>query len=674
MRNPSPCRLARILAVGCLSWSVLSAPASQAQDDGFRSAEEIVEHFTTSEGEPMVVGRTKGVTWGKEADSPTLSSAPESRMEFRAIQFALDSAELTGTALRQLEALATALDRDAMRPFFFAILGHTDSHGNPAYNRDLSTRRAGAVKRHLVAADVSPRRLVDVGLGMDFPLPDISSYDGRNRRVEIVKLGRIGSEPPAHRSRRKAVLIGIDRYRHVSPLNGPVNDAKAMQSFILDVGFGERDIRMLLDLDATRGNILAAIDWLVERTDEGDEALLYFSGHGFQQRDENGDELDDRLDEALVPVDAVVREDGTLAGMITDDEMAASLARLSGRRVQVIVDSSFSAPGTGSSASDGDWRYVKNPRRPDGRRIRPAPVGRRKGSDSPEAFLSSSEGNLEHLDLTVWTAVTGGQQAFLDEAPGAAPGSVFTRRMLWGVRDGKADLDRDHIVTRSELRDYLVRESDAYCKRNGHRCPQGLTPGYHATPGRTRDAAFARLAASSPGTLVQTTSEADIPARLAERLASHRSQGVRLHVEPGRKLKVGTRFRIVVESDRGGRLVLLDIDAAGRMVQLSPSTIARRSGVPDRIDAGTPISLPGARAGAPLRAAPPTGRSTLLAVVSEDTPQLHDLVSRHLDLAGIRHPGAYLVEMSEVLRAAEGPPDRAAAVATVHYDVLASSP
>ena len=186
-----------------------------------------------------------------------------------------------------------------------------------------------------------------------------------------------------------------------------------MKSFIVDrLGFDDRDIRMLLDSEATRDNVLASIEeWLIEGTKPGDEAFLFFSGHGYQQPDTDRDEAD-RLDETLVPVDVIVNEDDTIEGMITDDEMAVLLGRLTGRRVHVMVDACHSGTSNRLAVVDEGWRYVKTPRRLDGRPIRiPAAAS---GADaaavaavpaSPESFVSAKSLDLSHVDLTVWTAV-----------------------------------------------------------------------------------------------------------------------------------------------------------------------------------------------------------------------------------------------------------------------------
>ena len=80
--------------------------------------------------------------------------------------------------------------------------------------------------------------MVEVGLGEDYPVAGFAGDDARNRRVEVINLGtgavvagEAGLPPsPATRDdgqrRGRALLIGIDRYRHVSPLVGTVNDAR----------------------------------------------------------------------------------------------------------------------------------------------------------------------------------------------------------------------------------------------------------------------------------------------------------------------------------------------------------------------------------------------------------------------------------------------------------------
>lgn len=68
------------------------------------------------------------------------------------------------------------------------IAGHTDAYGRWDYNRQLSQRRAEAVKDYLVKRGIDPRRIVAVGYGESRPLAsNDDEEEGRelNRRVEF---------------------------------------------------------------------------------------------------------------------------------------------------------------------------------------------------------------------------------------------------------------------------------------------------------------------------------------------------------------------------------------------------------------------------------------------------------------------------------------------------------
>ena len=70
------------------------------------------------------------------------------------------------------------------------IVGHTDNRGSFDYNMDLSTRRAQAVRKALVAAHgIQAERLIGWGAGFLAPVASNRSEEGRapNRRVEVVE-------------------------------------------------------------------------------------------------------------------------------------------------------------------------------------------------------------------------------------------------------------------------------------------------------------------------------------------------------------------------------------------------------------------------------------------------------------------------------------------------------
>jgi outer membrane protein OmpA-like peptidoglycan-associated protein len=67
------------------------------------------------------------------------------------------------------------------------IEGHTDSIGDPAYNRFISAERAASVRNYLIGQGIEARRLAASGLGPEKPIESNSTPEGRskNRRVVI---------------------------------------------------------------------------------------------------------------------------------------------------------------------------------------------------------------------------------------------------------------------------------------------------------------------------------------------------------------------------------------------------------------------------------------------------------------------------------------------------------
>lgn len=69
-----------------------------------------------------------------------------------------------------------------------AVTGYTDTDGNPAYNQQLSIRRADAVKTALVRSGIAPQAITVNGAGeagLLIETPDQTKNE-KNRRVQIV--------------------------------------------------------------------------------------------------------------------------------------------------------------------------------------------------------------------------------------------------------------------------------------------------------------------------------------------------------------------------------------------------------------------------------------------------------------------------------------------------------
>ena len=133
---------------------------------------------------------------------------------------------------------------------------------------------------------------------------------------------------PGYGGKRKALLIGINYVGSSSALNGCWNDAHNMSNFIQRYGgYSEDDIVMLTDEPnrppramPTRGNMVAAMNWLVAGAAPGDALFFHYSGHGGQARATEGDEADG-YNETILPVDF------EMSGQMEDDELHMLLVR-----------------------------------------------------------------------------------------------------------------------------------------------------------------------------------------------------------------------------------------------------------------------------------------------------------------------------------------------------------
>jgi OOP family OmpA-OmpF porin len=114
---------------------------------------------------------------------------------------------VTDTEIKILQQIHFQFDKDKIRPESFRILdavvdvlksypkirieiqGHTDNKGGAAYNKNLSDRRAAAVRKYLETHGVDASRLVSHGYGMEKPLVDNDTDQNRalNRRVQFIR-------------------------------------------------------------------------------------------------------------------------------------------------------------------------------------------------------------------------------------------------------------------------------------------------------------------------------------------------------------------------------------------------------------------------------------------------------------------------------------------------------
>ena len=99
--------------------------------------------------------------------------------------FDLNKYELKDKSITELERVIRFLQENpAIR---VEISGHTDNAGTPAYNLQLSQKRAQSVADHLTAHGIVASRLLQKGYGADKPLKPNDTEENRqiNRRIEF---------------------------------------------------------------------------------------------------------------------------------------------------------------------------------------------------------------------------------------------------------------------------------------------------------------------------------------------------------------------------------------------------------------------------------------------------------------------------------------------------------
>jgi hypothetical protein len=143
---------------------------------------------------------------------------------------------------------------------------------------------------------------------------------------------------------KRAVICGISYRGTPIELKGCLNDAKCMSYLLTSkFHFPESAILVLTEDQVdprrrpTKYNIMQALEWLVQGCQAGDSLVFHFSGHGSQQPNYKGEELDG-FDETLVPVDFMT------AGQIIDDDINTTIVRPlpTGVDLHAIVDACHS--------------------------------------------------------------------------------------------------------------------------------------------------------------------------------------------------------------------------------------------------------------------------------------------------------------------------------------------
>lgn len=166
--------------------------------------------------------------------------------------------------------------------------------------------------------------------------------------VSVILLGVGSCTAPAATADDRALLIATTSYEDpIHNLPGIALDLEEMHRFSRKLGFSEDSIKTLSGADVTLENVRAQFGgFLTDGVQPEDSVFIYYSGHGMQVPDRNGDE-DDRRDEAISMYNLAPAVAGW-DGILLDDEFSALLRALPSKNVVVVVDACHSGTVTRS--------------------------------------------------------------------------------------------------------------------------------------------------------------------------------------------------------------------------------------------------------------------------------------------------------------------------------------
>lgn len=188
-----------------------------------------------------------------------------------------------------------------------------------------------------------------------------------------------------------ALVIGINKYAHLTNLVTAENDAKSMAG-LLNEQYG---FNVTLLLNPTRAEIIDALDDLRATLKFKDNLLIYYAGHGW---------LDEQADQGFwLPADA---KPDRRSAWVSNDIITGTLKAVEAKHVMVVADSCYSGRLVrGAKISIGDPDYLKKISRKKARVVITSgglePVADSGGDDhSPftSAFLKALSENNGVLD------------------------------------------------------------------------------------------------------------------------------------------------------------------------------------------------------------------------------------------------------------------------------------
>ena len=272
-----------------------------------------------------------------------------------------------------------------------------DEHGN--FLKDIPIR-LGTNTIVVDAADsLGNRAHISIEIeGEKYALPPLTRIESANQRQTLY-------------GRSFAVVIGINHYEKWPVLEFAVADANAVKETLQETGFD--DIVLIMDKAATQRRILTELfHRLPEKVHRNDRVLFYFAGHGQTQDLPGGGKKG-----FIIPVDA--ETDSYASSAVSMEQIRSLSSRIAAKHIIYVMDCCYS--GLGLNRAAGVWPGIND-------------------------YLRKVSAMR-----VVQIVTAGGQGEQVQEKEGHG---LFTSYFLKAI-EGEADLDRDNVVTGTELGAYL---------------------------------------------------------------------------------------------------------------------------------------------------------------------------------------------------------------------------
>ncbi len=149
-----------------------------------------------------------------------------------------------------------------------------------------------------------------------------------------------------------ALVVGINKYQHASPLGYAVNDAQAIAKLLIDkFGFKEGKVLILDDKKATRANIIDSFLSYTNNSRPDDRIIFFFAGHGYT--------LSGRRGEVgfLVPYDGNQQSVSTL---IRWDELTSNAELIPAKHILFVMDACYGGLAITRSLPPGSMRFLED--------------------------------------------------------------------------------------------------------------------------------------------------------------------------------------------------------------------------------------------------------------------------------------------------------------------------